>query len=480
VAPPTDKSDAEILPEPELNPLLNPLLAAHMGRWAEVYFTSPPEKRAQAVSNLLRELKGGTSMEAAPVRPIVDNPVVDKPVLDKAIVAQPMVAQPIIDRTVGNKREVEAIETSRALSEKLPPPPLSPLVVDLRRSCGVCSADNGAEQKFCGMCGASLQSLTEAEVTTEPAVSEFHLNEPASEAVWSEPQSPSEPESSIERYSAEYAAEPPAFSFGGYARRDSRETEWSMPEADLPHFAVESESVPYRYRLYIGIAIAVVLGLLLYRAWRGTPGSSGDTTESVPSRVIPAEPTRAPPAEASRATSAPATTARTTAAASQQPPAKRVLPTEAATGAPPAGAAPAASRPAESLNQTQTTSRPEQTPKAAQASSHRVVSVAANSSVPAANDQNGNGEEELTTAEKYLNRSNYGGARDNQQAAQWLWKSVGKGNLTATITLSDLYLRGDGVPKSCDQARLLLVAAARKGKASAADRLRNLRAFGCQ
>jgi hypothetical protein len=472
VAPPTDKSDAEILPEPELNPLLNPLLAAHMGRWAEAYFTCPPEKRAQAISNLLRELKGRTSMEAASARPVV------KPVLDKTIVAQP-----IVDKTVGNKREAEAMEASKALSQKLPPQPLSPPVADLRRTCGVCSADNGAEQKFCGMCGAPLQALTEVEVSTEPAVSEFHLSEPASEAAWSEPQSPSEPESSMGGYSAEYAAEPPAFSFGGYARHDSREPEWSMPEADLPHFAVESESVPYRYRLYIGIAIAVVLGLLLYRAWRGTTGSSGDTTESVPSRVIPAEPTRAPPAEPSRATSAPATTARTTAAASQQPPAKRsVLPTEAATGAPPVAATPAgaapASRPAESQNQPQTTSHPDQTPKAARAPSPRVVSVAANSSVPAANDQNG--EEELTTAEKYLNRSNYGAARDNQQAAEWLWKAVGKGNLTATMTLSDLYLRGNGVPKSCDQARLLLVAAARKGKASAAERLRNLQAFGCQ
>jgi TPR repeat protein len=90
------------------------------------------------------------------------------------------------------------------------------------------------------------------------------------------------------------------------------------------------------------------------------------------------------------------------------------------------------------------------------------------------------GAEELAMAEKYLRGNNQGAARDNREAAQWLWKAVGKGNLTATITLSDLYLRGDGVPKSCDQARLLLDAAARKGKASAADRLRNLQAFGCQ
>jgi len=48
--------DKDSLPDPKLNPLLNPLLAAHMGRWAEVYFTSPPEKRDEAVAELLREL----------------------------------------------------------------------------------------------------------------------------------------------------------------------------------------------------------------------------------------------------------------------------------------------------------------------------------------------------------------------------------------------------------------------------------------
>ena len=90
------------------------------------------------------------------------------------------------------------------------------------------------------------------------------------------------------------------------------------------------------------------------------------------------------------------------------------------------------------------------------------------------------GAEELATAEQYLNRNHTGAAGDNREAAQWLWKAVGKGNATATLVLSDLYLRGDGIPKNCDQARLLLDLAARKGKTSAAERLRNLQAFGCQ
>ena len=458
MAQPSDKIDAEILPEPELNPLLNPLLAAHMGRWAEVYFTSPPEKRAQAVSDLVRELRGGSSIERASAQPVVAWPTV----------AQSKATLPSVDKTLAKS---QAAEPARAVSENLPPSPSSPPVADLRRTCSECSAENSAEQNFCGMCGAPLQSLRQPQESTRPEESKFHATEVASGASWNEPQSLSQPESAISGYPAAYPAER-SLSFGGYTHHDSREPEWSVPDADLPSFAVESEPVSYRYRLYIGIAIALLLGGLLYKAWRGTPGSSGDTTESVPSRVIPAEPSRAPPTEPSRATSAPA------AATAGQPASRRnVLPTEAAAGATPAAAAPAAGRTAESQNQ-QTASPTDQAPKAARAASPRIVPVAANSSEPVASDQNG--EEELSTAEKYLNRTNYGGARDNQEAAQWLWKAVGKGNLTATMTLSDLYLRGDGVPKSCDQARLLLVAAARKGKASAAERLRNLQAFGCQ
>jgi TPR repeat protein len=48
------------------------------------------------------------------------------------------------------------------------------------------------------------------------------------------------------------------------------------------------------------------------------------------------------------------------------------------------------------------------------------------------------------------------------------------------MALSDLYLRGDGVPKSCDQARYLLEAAARRGGKAAAERLSNLQISGCE
>jgi TPR repeat protein len=46
--------------------------------------------------------------------------------------------------------------------------------------------------------------------------------------------------------------------------------------------------------------------------------------------------------------------------------------------------------------------------------------------------------------------------------------------------LSDLYMTGDGVPRNCDQARLLLDAAARKGVPGAGERIRDLPNLGCQ
>jgi TPR repeat protein len=91
----------------------------------------------------------------------------------------------------------------------------------------------------------------------------------------------------------------------------------------------------------------------------------------------------------------------------------------------------------------------------------------------------GNGLQELETAKGYLNGAQ-GGVRDSNMAAKWLWKSVAKKNTEATVLLSDLYLKGDGVQHDCDQARLLLDAAAIKHSAAAAERLRNLQAYGCQ
>jgi hypothetical protein len=45
------------LPNPGLNPMINPILGKNLGRWAHLYYTTPPEKREQAILELLRELE---------------------------------------------------------------------------------------------------------------------------------------------------------------------------------------------------------------------------------------------------------------------------------------------------------------------------------------------------------------------------------------------------------------------------------------
>jgi len=68
------------------------------------------------------------------------------------------------------------------------------------------------------------------------------------------------------------------------------------------------------------------------------------------------------------------------------------------------------------------------------------------------------------------------GPRDQ---ARSLWSAVAQGNTSAEVALAKLYLIGGGVSKSCDQARVLLKAAAKKGNGEAIDKLSQLQSQGC-
>jgi hypothetical protein len=89
------------------------------------------------------------------------------------------------------------------------------------------------------------------------------------------------------------------------------------------------------------------------------------------------------------------------------------------------------------------------------------------------------GESELILAWQYLEGQG-GQPRDPVAASRLLWTAVKKGNLTAETTLANLYLRGEGVSKSCDQARVLLSAASDKGSIEAKRKLRELNETGCR
>lgn len=62
-------------------------------------------------------------------------------------------------------------------------------------------------------------------------------------------------------------------------------------------------------------------------------------------------------------------------------------------------------------------------------------------------------------------------ASDSAAEAAWLWKATAKGNPFAPVQLADMYVKGDGVPRSCEQAMVLLKTAAEKENARARNRL---------
>jgi hypothetical protein len=69
-------------------------------------------------------------------------------------------------------------------------------------------------------------------------------------------------------------------------------------------------------------------------------------------------------------------------------------------------------------------------------------------------------------------------ASDSAAEAAWLWKATAKGNPDAPVQLADMYIQGDGVPRSCEQAMVLLKTAAEKENARARNRLASMYATG--
>jgi hypothetical protein len=62
-------------------------------------------------------------------------------------------------------------------------------------------------------------------------------------------------------------------------------------------------------------------------------------------------------------------------------------------------------------------------------------------------------------------------ASDSAAAAAWLWKATAKGNPDAPVQLAEMYVKGDGVPRSCEQAVVLLKTSAEKENARARNKL---------
>ena len=405
---------AHTLPRPELNPLLNPLLAENMGRWAEVYFTSAPEKREEAVLELLRELEARNS-EAATSTPQ---------------------AAPVVQRVMAAGSGADRVVKS-SLEEQ--------------QRCDACGHDNPPRHQFCGMCGSQLGGS---------APKQFRLNEISDR---DEAEDELMGTSGYERSEAEFREpieeeEEPSIPVSR-SRRDPYDLSLfqSLRKNEFTAELDYDSSPSVRYRYYIGAVLAILILALGYMAW-----SAGRASQSAQGTPPP------PPPAATESTPTPANPAAGSAASN--PPK-----TEESKAVPAANTA------------TESTVKPAEVPKQTEAapSTTRIpTSTSASHSVPmpppSANVGTqtfaGNGAEEYAMAQRYLGSR----PRDSAEAAKWLWKAMAKHNGPSMVALADLYLKGDGVSKNCDQARVLLDSAAQRGMAGAGERLRNLQAFGCQ
>ena len=406
----TDHSDgAGTLPSPELNPLLNPLLGQNMGRWAEVYFTSPPEKREQAVLELLRELHA-------------ENPQHD--------VTNAAPASSDLERSAPQR----AIAAAPSHAEAQP--------AGVR--CHRCGRENPPSHRFCGICGIAL---AEQPTTNGIHVADWHVADPHVEDPRVEGPIEDRP---IEDWPIEDRLQDrPAPSAGAVYEPALLANELSLfrsaRETGYGDDIFSDPPASRSYRVYVGIALATVIFALAYMAWRSSQTTSGN------SHV---------------ASQAPTATATTPATPTPTPP---------------------STSKAEAPEQIQVSNQPADVPSRDAAADPASEDTAAKTAPPStlATEKNptaeslaGNGAEELAMAQRYLSGAN-GEPRNSAEAAKWLWKAMGKHNGSASVLLADLYLKGDGVPKNCDQARILLDSAALRGTKDAGERLRHLQAFGC-
>lgn len=410
----------------ELNPLLNPVLGEHMGRWAEVYFTNPPELRDAAVLDLLHELQE----------------------------RKPQVRNSHANNTGPSARTSARIiapwpgPSGAASREDVAPQVPSPFTMTKEPSvrCDSCGHENPALHRFCGGCGAPLDETTLSENTADH--SRTSAGEPylaAQGTMSSRPESGTR-ETAVDEIRArldpqrrefeESIVHPHELSlFRSFRERESVDDEWN--------------EAPTHRRLLIGAALVILIAGAVYMAWRSGQLSAQRAHEAQPANATASKDASAPPAGNGNVS---------------QP-----TPPQASNAAPPVTAqeqkTPPAAKPVQAADHGD---------KAIQRVSRS--SIVAQPSAPSNSIDTGNAE--LAVAQRYLD-GDYG-RRNSAEAAKWLWKSISKHNGEATLLLADLYLKGDGVSKNCDQARVLLDSAGRKGVPGAGMRLRNLQAFGCQ
>ena len=503
------------LPSPELNPLTNPVLGRNMGRWAEVYFTSPPEKREQAVQELLRELERDSSAgeSSAQVTAVPSEPgnsaEEDRTRLSKNSSANlPATFSPNFSENSPETPAATNPEFSAATSEKAVEisPGLPPSLRQEFIQCHSCGQLWLVEQKFCGACGdalpvregvldAALRNGNSAQASPTPAPGQLELAATADHVEPDRVKEKFEEEVEVvegkirkERFSEPRGDEKiDQFPIPGESVIQDRQLIWAQgvkPSTDdLPRLFLDQERARQRRsRVLMGTALVILVGTLFYVGARGTAPwlRAHDGAQNAGAKAVSAAggSSSSSGGGSAGAASDGSSLAGSSSAGSSLPP------KTANRGANPAVAVHALSPAPAGYSPTRRDDKKnpgEHDGSGAGTSSQKAIvpTSAAEEKLNPLSDHVGHGAEELAIAESYLSGTQ-GKARDSSEAAQWLWKSVGKQNAAAALLLSDLYVTGDGVPRNCDQARLLLDAAARKGVPGAGERIRDLPNVGCQ
>ncbi len=181
-------------------------------------------------------------------------------------------------------------------------------------------------------------------------------------------------------------------------------------------------------------------------------------TEPTPKPAATEQSPAASPQSASSAQATPPPASDTTA-----------TPAQSQAGSPPASQTSVQSQPQQSPTTVPPAANTKATPDANTETANAEPAKPIEAPVPKASTKPQPGQEELAKAMD---------ASDPAAAAAWLWKATSRGNPVAPVRLADMYIRGQGVPRSCEQALVLLRSAATKENAPARNRLAALYANG--
>jgi chemotaxis protein histidine kinase CheA len=335
--------------------------------------------------------------------------------------------------------------------------------------CPGCHSSNPRFHRYCGYCGAALDGTSAIATDDFSRVPELHAGS-ASEQPVPRQESSRTPQAEAEGLRSFSPAAPAAESPDSH-RDLSFLREQSFTSFDTP---------PRRRRAWQYLALLLLLGLAGFGYWKWTVArqnasaeqylrEQADVTQNSPDQSLTSQ---SAAQSRSTASSNPSLGQQAAAPAAKAPQApitnsiadsKRSIPNPAATSQAneetAREAATAASR-----------SEHDRADREASKKTAREPASQANASAAPSS-----GIQELATARHYLEGPN----RNPSEAARWLWRAVSKQNSEASLLLANLYLRGDGVSRSCEQGRLLLVTAAKKGVSGAAAQLRNLESTGC-